>query len=286
MAFFQERIQKFYGSIQLPVVFEEQNRGFFKCCEPFLVLASNDPETWKTDVNSAWFKKSDPADVVTFTLEKNGVPVTVYSLTINDFPNEDNAIYTTINWIDVLNTEGIGCYVLKVAYTVGGIVGAFVWGQYNLKPYSIENALKTARLRVKLNLKQQIEGINFTGANIEDSIRFYGFIGDGQPNTEINNLIYQDRTVKTVVRENLNSYIITTDPYTNEVLRKFTDLYLLSENELFISDYNAHNNNYTILDLPQVVEEAPEIDYLDRWQRSAILTCVVGDRKKNKRTYY
>jgi len=286
MPFTQERIEKFYAAIQLPVIFEEQNRGFFKCCEPVVVLGSNAPETWKNDVNSAWIKISDPTDSFDFVLEKDGVPVTIYSLTINEFPNEENAYYTTIFWNEVLNTEGVGCYTLKISYNISGIIGAFVWGIYKLLPYSIENALGTARVRVKFNLKQEIEGLNFTGANVEDSLRFRGFIGDSQPNMEIDNLIYQSRDVKTVVRENLRSFIITTDPSSDEIISKLVELYLLSENELFISDYNAHNHSYKILDLAQVVENSPEIDYLERFQRKAVLTCQVGDRKKDKRTYY
>ena len=153
-------------------------------------------------------------------------------------------------------------------------------------PYSIQNALKTARIRVKFNLKQEIEGINFTGANVEDSFRFWGFIGDRQVNTEIDNLVYQDRSVKTVVRENLDTYIISTDPLQECFITPLTDLYLLSENEMWISDYNAHNHSYKINDVPVVVQEAPEIDYLDRWQRRAVLTCTVGIRNKTKRTNY
>jgi hypothetical protein len=251
-----------------------------------LVLAGGGTETWKNDVTSAWIKVSDPADTFSFILEKDDQPVTSYTPTVYEFPNEDNAYYTTIQWRDVLSSEGIGCYTLKVTYDISGVTGDFTWGQYNLQPYTIQNALETARVRVKFNLNQEIEGINFTGANVEDCIRFNGFIGDRQVNTEIDNLIYQDRTVKTVVRENLDQYIISTDPLLPCYISALTDLYLLSENEMWISDYNAHNHLYNILDIPVVVEEAPEIDYLDRWQRRAVLTCTVGLRTKNRRTYY
>lgn len=281
----QERIFKKYDAIQLPTPFVEQDRGFKICCDPLLVLAGG-TESWKNDVSSAWIKVSDPADTFDFILEKDGVPVTFYSLTIEEFPNEDNAFYTTIKWSEVLPLEGEGCYELKVTYNISGLVGDFTWAKYTLRPYSIQNALKTSRIRVKFNLKQEIEGINFTGANVEDSIRFWGFIGDRQVNTEIDNLIYQDRSVKTVVRENLDTYVISTDPLQESFISPLTDLYLLSENEMWISDYNAHNHSYKILDIPVVVEEAPEIDYLDRWQRRAVLTCKVGLRDKVKRTHY
>ena len=283
----EDRHQRKYDAIQLPVIFEEQNRGWKGCCscEPMLTLASPDAETWKNDVTSAWIKLSDPTDTVQFVLRKNGIDA-IYNTTINAFVNEVNAYYTTIKWIDVLTTDGVGCYDLVVQFNISGIINEFVWGAYNLQPYTIANALNTARISVKFNLQHEIENLNFTGSNIEDTVRFCGFIGERQPNTEIDNLIYQNRGMKTVVRENLNTYKITTDPSNECLITKLTDLYLLSENEMFISDYNAHNHSYKYLDLPVVVQESPEIDYLDIFQRKAILTCEVGDRRKNKRTFY
>ena len=282
----EDRDFRVYESIKLPIVFTEQNRGFKICCDPLMVLAGGDTDSWKNDVSSAWIKISDPTDQFDFVLEKDGIPVTSYTLIVEEFPNEENAFYTTIQWRDVLSLEGAGCYELKITYNISGVDGAFSWAKYNLMPYSIQNALKTARIRVKFNLKQEIEGINFTGANVEDSFRFWGFIGDRHVNTEIDNLVYQDRSVKTVVRENLDTYIISTDPLQECFITPLTDLYLLSENEMWISDYNAHNHSYKINDVPVVVQEAPEIDYLDRWQRRAVLTCTVGIRNKTKRTNY
>jgi len=282
----QERTKKEYQSIRLPEVFMEQDRGFKVCCDcPMLVLGSPESETWKTDKTSAWIKLSSPADSSSFTLLKNGQPV-AFTPDVFSFPNEPNAFYTTINWFNVLQSDGIGCYELKVGFNIAGVISEFTWGKYDLKPYSITNALETARIRVKYNLKQEIEGIDFTGANVEDCIRFNGFIGERQPNTEIDNLIYQDRVMKTVIRENLDTFIITTDPLLECFIRVLTDLFLLSENEMYISDYNAHNHSYRILDIPVTLEETSEIDYLDKYQRRAKLTAVVGLRKKNKRTYY
>lgn len=281
----EDRHQRKYDSIKLPESFIEPDRGFKICCDcPMKVLAGGS-ETWENDVTSAWIKLSSAGDAAAFVLKKDGI-IASYIPQVNEFPNEPNAYYCTIQWADVLSSDGIGCYSLEIDYNISGIQGSIFWGQYNLMPYSIENALETARIRVKYNLRQEIEGINFTGANVEDCIRFNGFIGDRQPNMEIDNLIYQNRVVKSVVRENLDQYTISTDPLQECFIRPLTDLFLLSENEMWISDYNAHNHSYRINDIPVIVEESPEIDYLDRWQRRAVLTCVVGLRKKNRRTYY
>ena len=91
--------------------------------------------------------------------------------------------------------------------------------------------------------------------------------------------------MKRVIRENLNSYEIITDPVDECFTRPMIDLYLLSENQLFISDYNAHNHSYRYQDVPVILEESPQIDYYD-FSRKAKITAVVTDKTKNKRTYY
>jgi len=280
----EDRDLREYKAIKLPEIFEEEDRGYFRCCCPFNVLASQTGDSWKNDITSAWIKLSDPSDSVTCFLEKNGV-ATNYLTTQIAFPNEVNAYYWTVNWKDVLALDGAGCFELKISYNISGIIETFTWGVYHLEPFSINAALNTARLRVKFNSHQEIEGIDFSGANVEDTIRFYGFIGNRQPNTEIDNIIYQNREMQKVIRENLNKYEVHTEPTCEEHIRKLTDLYLLSENKMFISDYNAHNHSYRYNDLPVILEETAEITYFD-FSRSASLKCIVSDKFKNKRSFY
>ena len=284
----QERIFREFQAIKVPTPSPTiEHSEPFKCCdERLLVLATtNETASYKNDVTSAWIKLSSASDTVTFELTKDGV-TTNYTPTPVAFPNEPNAFYVTIPWQSVLNLDGAGCYKLELRYNIGGIASTITWGIYQLKEFSLSTAEKTARLRAKYNLKQSIEGIDFTNANVEDTIRFFGFIGNRQPNMEVDNLIYSDRVVKSVVRENLNTYEIKTDPYTDTLINYLTDLVLLSENELYISDYNSFNHSHKILDLPVIVQDSPEIDYLEAYQRKAVLTCIVGDKNKNKRTYY
>ena len=102
---------------------------------------------------------------------------------------------------------------------------------------------------------------------------------------ETDNIIYANREMKRVIRENLNTYQIITDPSDECIIRPLVELFLLSENELYISDYNAHNHSYRYQDLPVIVKSSPEIEYYDL-SRKAKLTCEVEDKFKNKRTYY
>lgn len=281
---FQERTIKEYQSVKLPTIFTEENRGYIRCCCDYIVLASQTNDSWKNDVTSAWIKVSDLFDITSFNLYKNGV-LADYQPTVNTFVRDPLARYVTINWQDVLNSDGVGCYKLEIDYSIAGINQTMIWGKYTLKTYSIQAALGTARIRVIFNSFQEIEGIDFTDSLVEDSLRFNGYIGNSQPNTEIDNLIYQNREVKKVVRENLKTYELITDPICEEFTKALTDLYLLSENQIFLSDYNAHNHSYRYQDLPAIVENTPEIEYYD-FSRSAKLTCVLGDKFKNKRSYF
>jgi hypothetical protein len=194
-------------------------------------------------------------------------------------------VIPTIDWNDVLGSDGIGCFELKIEYTISGIVGEISWGHYQLKRYSIENAVTTARIRAIFDGYQEVEDIDFTGANVESTLRFHGYIGNRQPNTETDNIIYGNREMKRVIRENLNSYEIITDPVDECITRPMIDLFLLSENQLFISDYNAHNHSYRYEDIPVILEDSPQVEYYDL-SRKAKVTAVVTDKIKNKRTYY
>ena len=280
----EDRTKFQFSAIKLPPIFTEQNRGIKDCCCEQLVLAGGGTESWKNDLTSAWVKLSSFDDSCSFKLTKCGIG-TNYEPAIISFVNEPNAFYTTINWAEVIVSDGVGDYELTVSFNISGVNGVFSWGKYKLDYYTISNALKTARVRAIFNGYHEIEGINFTGSNVESTHRFYGFIGNRQPNTEIDNIIYNNREMKRVIRENLNDYTITTDPENECIILPLVDLYLLSENELFISDYNAHNHSYRYLDLPVIVSESPSYEY-KTLSRKAVLTCKVSDKFKNKRTYY
>jgi hypothetical protein len=202
-----------------------------------------------------------------------------------DFPNDASAKYCTIHWQDILLAFGEGCFRLELNYTIAGVSGSFIWGEYELQEFTTEGALGSARLRVKFNGVHQIEGINFRGSNVEDTMRFKGFIGHRQPNTQFDNIIYGDRVMKRVIRENLNEYEIQTDPISECVSKRILDLYLVSENELFIADYNAHNHSYRINDLPVIVEKSASVTYYDL-SRLASIKAFVSDKIKNQRTFY
>lgn len=282
--FKEDRTAFTFAAVKIPEPFVSPDRGIKDCCCEHLVLAKSTKNSWENDITSAWVKLSDPNDTVTFELYKDG-QLTNYEPMPIQFVKDPNAYYTTIDWSDVLDSDGVGCYRLIVNYDIAGLTGQMIWGQYKLQPFTTQNALQTARVRAIFSGYHEADGIDFTDTNVESTHRFYGFIGNRQPNTQIDNLIYQNREMKRVIRENLNEYEIITDPSDECTIKPLVDLYLLSENQLFISDYNAHNHSYRYNDVPVIVQDSPELEYKE-FSRKAVLRCVVGDKVKNQRTYY
>lgn len=254
-------------------------------CEPYLVCASNSGNSWENDYTSAWMKLYSNTDSCTFNLKKDGVLVATQPVA-QSFVNDSFSKYITLDWFDVFTNDGIGCYSIDIDYTIAGVTNNIFWGEYKLFEFSNFVVDKTVRLKAIFNSNQSIENIDFTNTKVVDTFRFKGYFGDRQPQTEIDNIIYSNREMKKVTRENLNKYTLSTNQLKyNGYIDRIVDLYLLSENELYISDFNALNPTYNYLDLPVILAESPEIKYNDG-VRTASLTAILNDKIKNSRSYY
>lgn len=281
----EERIKEDIQVVKLPSTFIEDDRGYKECCDPELVLASlSSSDSWKNDITPAWIKFYNGGDSGVIVLKKDGEDA-IYQPTTMYFPNDQYSVYVEVDWKSVLAIDGIGCYTIERTWNMSGIDGFDTWGNYELLNYSVENTLGTARLRAVFNHYHEIEDINFKGANVNGTIRFAGFIGNRQPNKYIDNLISSDRIVTSNVRENLYSYEMKTDPLKEQRTSLITDLYLLSEVELYASDYNYFNHSYKILDIPVTLDETEELEYKE-FNRGANVNVKLVDKVKNKRTFY
>jgi hypothetical protein len=263
-----------------------ESYGLAECCEPMLVLAhASSSETWKNDITSAWESLDFATDDVTFKLYNENDELIANQPNIFAFNTNALNFYTTINWQTILNTEGTGCYRLMVELTLSGTTTSYEWGHYNLQPYTADNAKNSIRIRSIFNQYHKIEDIDFTGENVEDTIRIHGYFGSRQPNTVVDNLIYQSRIEKNVQRENLNTYELITDPIRTWYIDKLIDLHLLSECEIFLSDHNPFNLTYIYKDTPLIVKESPEIEYKE-FSRLASVKCIFSDKIKDKLSKY
>lgn len=253
------------------------------CCEKYLVCGKDGGESWEKDYTSAWMKLYTSADTVTFELLKDGVASVVPD--VFDIKDETYSKYCTVDWTEVLNTDGAGCYQLNVYYTVAGVTDSFTWGEYQLFEFSPLIVNGTCRVKTVFNSRHSLESIDFTKSKVVDTYRFKGFFGDRQPNMEVDNIIYPNRQVKKVTRENVNEYTLTAYSLKYYNVVRLVDLMLLGENEIYISDFNPVNPTYEYLDTPLIVAKSPEIKYHEATRLSTV-TAVMNDKTKDIRTFY
>ena len=250
-----------------------------QCCDRMLVLAHiSDNSTWKNDITSRFTKLVENSDSCLFVLKKNNVN-TSYQPNTTQCINDELAFYSTINWQSVLQSNGIGCYDLILIENVLGEETNTTVGEFELKNYTVENALGTIRIKSNFNQYNNLEKIDFTNSNVIDCVRVQGFFGDRQPNTAIDNLIYNDRVSRNVIRENLNVYTLETDPLEEQYTILIIDLHLLSENEMYISDYNDFNHSWSLLDVPVILKDTPTLDY-KKYSKYASVKVTFEDKQK------
>lgn len=278
-----------FDIIKFPQGFEEENRLFCKsyCCEPLCVMASDDNDSYKNDVTGVVVKKSDITDVVEFKITRCDDPSTDLPLLgyVGQYPQDQLAFGFMFEWKQYLTTFGVGKYNIKIEFTISGVTGGFDYGQFDLKVFSIVSARDSVRIWSEPSSYSLFNEIDFTSSNHADSIRFKGFFGNREPETEIMNLITKGRRVEKVTRENLNKYTLRTDFLEANVTRRLIDFHFLNEDKLFISDHNATNHDYFIFDKQVSLSESPEIEYMEK-NRWAKITAVFGDRKLLSKSFY
>ena len=281
------RHKQHFKIVKLPSIFEAEKRG--KCspcntCNQLALASISENEGYKNDTKGVFLKKGDASDVVTFTIEQNEVVLPNLG-TVAVFPQDALAVGFIFEWKQYLTTYGVGCFIIKCQFTISGVDGEFKIGVYDLKPYSIDHASSTVRVLSKFKSYSLNNDIDFTDSNFEDSIRFNGFFGNRKPDTQINNLISKGRIVEKVTRENLNVYELRTDPINECKTKQLLDFHFLHEDEIYISDHNATNHSFNYFDKPLILNDTPEIEYVDG-DRNAKITAVFGDKKLNNKSMY
>ena len=279
----EDRTAFLFQGLNLPPQFENYNIGIKDCCCRELVLGSSN-QGYENDVTAFWFKLGEDSSA-TVLLKTDDNVVTTYQPPLIDIVKEPLSIAGQIDWGQVINLDGVGCYKLVINYNLGGVAGSLIYGEYELKNFTPLNAIYTARVKVFFNSYHEKDDIDFTDTNLMGTLRFHGLIGKKQPNTQIDNIIYENREMRSVIRQNLNTYQIETDPLEYCVLEQLMQKFLLHENSMFISDYNFHNYSKFIQDVPVILEESAEVTYYDQSKKASVVA-VVGDKVKNDNNYY
>lgn len=284
----QETRQKFDVKItQRPAIIPASfvTGGLDDCCEYFNVFADLSSDLlYKNDINTAFYVLNGGGDTIDFELYKDDV-LTAHQPVSFTFFNQSDAKYGVVEWKQVLINDGIGCYELRLKYTDAFAVETVTtWAKYELNEWSIDKVQGFVNIRGYFNSNQLINGIDFTNSNVQDSINVPSFFGKRDPKTEVDNLVYSNRLTSKVTRENVNEYVLETNPLTNIYSRKLLDFYFLSETNLFITDNNYFNHE--VYQLKRVIVKEIQSPEYYPLSNKAKLIVKFEDKIKNDKSFY
>jgi hypothetical protein len=227
-----------FNVVNLPEQSFFEDRGFKWCSEPITALADvNDPIQWKNDV----WGVAGLFDALTVELERpNGTTETALGVQIT-MPKQDDAIGFVIDWRSNLIAYGAGCYKVKVNWDIKGLTGFYYDASFDLLPYSVTASEGTVQMIVNYDDKVLQDGINYTGSGFYTGLRFKGFFGNEQINSEHRNLLKANNLRVKVRNFSAPSYDLVTRPLTRCFTRPLKRM-LLNASDIWVSDYNAWNH--------------------------------------------
>jgi len=281
---FYNRTKKCFKLIDVKKIINRLDFNIKECCDPFKVFG-NGSEGYMNDFTSAWFKLQTISDNVTFVLKDSEGNNTIYQPERKRCLNDSLGYVSTINWINVLNSDGSGCYTFEVNFDIDGNTGSFIWGVYDLKEFSIDRVKGSVRVLSVFNQYFKSDNIDLTNMNLVDTVRFNGFFGNSQPNYEIDNLILQNRSIENIQRESIKTFELNSDAVKEAFTKLLIDVHFLLENEIYISDFNEMNHDQYLKEVPLIVKESPEIDYLEL-SKFAKFKVILQEKKRNKLANY
>lgn len=274
---FEEIVKETLKIVKLPSRYKRVDRGLNECCCKFDVFGSPDNDPEKRMYTSMWIKD---AQIVSFILSTPNDGEVL--LTPVPFVNDENALYTTVNWTDVLGDFGTGCYTLRIDFSIYGIEDSVTWGEYNLFEYDLERLNHKVMITSIFNSFQTFENINFKDSFVKDSICFKGMFGESQDGMLVENLTYNNRRTEKSFRESVVEYELTCQSEQECITNLLRNQHLLHENDMFVSDYNALNHNqYSNINV--VVAETPKTTYN---HPLATIKVKLEDKVKNKRSRF
>ena len=268
---------------RLPKPEDLDNRGKTgNCCDCiYEVFADeNSTETYRNHVSSRWLIGED----VTFELYKDSV-LTSFQPVSQSFPNDTGAKYCTIPWRDVLISDGRGCYVLKGISESAGITTEKTLGVFKLEQFDWARLVDKIMIRSVFNDANIREQINFTNAEVQDCIVIDGDIEEYQPNTQINNLVKANFEQVKVKRENRTLWTVNINFADFCHMKRLTDLHLVGENQMFVSDFRKDAFDKTLLDKAVILNESANLTPIYRSERQKA-TFVVAEKIVDHLTRY
>lgn len=256
------------GTVKTQTV--EPDRGFSECC--YINYAFGDSTSTDQEKNDIYgghiFKREDPADTVSFFLEKNGIDLAFTSSfgTLYDFgdiPNQSELTGLKVEWEKVLAVEGEGNYRLRADLNFSSGTSTIYSNTFILRQFSWSLAHNTVRFDAVHNSCFTRLGLDLSGTNWVDQVRVRGIFGYKQREVEqfthVDGLLDSNHTeIKNVERFTFKSLAIP-----ECISEQLCDRVFLAKS-LKVNDYNKNNSKYDYLDFPIVIDKANETKYFER----------------------
>lgn len=248
----QERTKIDFELVQLPNIPPNSGKKI-DCCEclPAKVMASTtDSALYKNDIKGVFHKKDVASDTCVFKIfkEDNPTPLVQYGV-VPTFPHDANLIGFCYNWREYLVNYGVGCYRIEKDVTIAGLSFTFVIGKYLLHEFDNESAEGTVRVIGQYDKEVQyvehgaVKVANFSGSTFETSLRFDGFFGRWQPNSEVVNHYAHNGMLRNAKIRYNGEYQLTMNATTICEYEPFVKELLLFSSIIKCSDYNFSNPN-------------------------------------------
>jgi len=261
------------------------------CCFNLPVFAEQGAiqTNYFNDFKSLLYKRQSPNDTFTFKLIYCGGEVILNDNTLgifNDFGSfEDYTDYIGYNlsWNKVLNSGGlgIGTYQIKVEYDIAGTTGEFTSCFYDLKIYDPFKADKTVRLESVMNGYVEQMDINFSGLNWRDCVRVPATFGRMSIETEVDNVIYNNREKRHVKITDNREYLFESELLESCISSHLID-YVFKADKILVSDFDLKNHIQTYKDFECSAVEETELIYFAN-NRKARINATFTNLKDNRR---
>lgn len=278
------RIKDNFTYVKLPITQEENEFSTIECCDPELKLATlSNSDSDKNDVAGVYVFAGSSTEDINSKVYKNGVLISNDIMSI--MPDDENSRMIVYQCKDWLMSDGAGCYTVVVSGLIAGIPFEYLYGKYQLFPYNSVTARNQFKLRCFNNKYSSDENINFANSLYYDDIRLKGRFGQMQPKTVVDNLVYNDRTTRTVINENLPEYILDSNKIKPRMINKLVKM-LLQATTIEASDFNAYSPDI-IRNLPVILPQDGQgilLEYMGG-TRDRIITCTFRKKVLNERTY-
>lgn len=273
-------------NVLTPQVFPtEEDRAFVElCCYENLVLAGG-VEPFQNDITSVLFKAFDPTDTIDFFLEKDGVgEVAVLNdnalgtfFPIGSLPTQLLLAGFKLEWAKVLLAHGEGNYKIRIERNLITGNDILFTINYNLKTYTAELADNTIWIEW-IQDGEIIDGLDYTGIEWFQAVRFPGFFGNVQDEfeeTRWKDSNYETFQIRNEITFNWPTEIGPIPSCISTILQN-----IKQGNIIQITDYNKFNHDYLLQQKVVRLSEIGETNY-GRRTRRAVYNLTFTDRKED-----